>query len=275
MSSRCTPFIGVQLHADKTSQSKTVIALKGEVPEINHFQLFTHGPANANQITIDPNLISTLKRFAITFNVHGSYLCVPWKSHFLFKHTMDNFRKANAIGAKDVVIHIPYLPIVEWLPTIVKLASQIKKEKLTPKITLETAATIRHHENSYESPPKLNRLWRSIKKADIQEYVGFCIDTAHNDTKLYLDMINPECIFSIHLNGNSIVPGIHKTRDVHEIPLHKDDLIWGGLTYEQSGCRAFIEYAAAKGLLIIVEWNRTRHTTPMLREFINRITSFS
>ena len=278
------PFIGVQLHADKMSQSATVNALKTEVPAISHFQLFTHGPGNIKPINIDPNLTKILKRFNMTVNVHGSYLCVPWKnSKFLFKHTMDNFRAAHKISAQSVVLHIPYLPINDWLPDIVKLANQIKEEKLSPLIMLEQSATISHETNSYESPPKLNRLWRAIKKAGIQKYVGLCIDTAHthssgvnirtyNNAKQYLDMLDASCIQLLHLNGNSIVPGIKKTHDMHEIPLHKSDLIWGNMTYEQSGCRAFIEYCAVHGIEMVVEWNKSRHTIQMLREFIDQVT---
>jgi endonuclease IV len=276
------PFIGVHISGEHESFAEEINIIKNMIPELNHVQLFTHGPANIKPIILDPDITNTLKHHGVTMNVHGSYLSLPWRSLFLFKHTMENFRTAHSIGAEDVVLHIPYLPIVNWLPSIVKLVHQIKREKLNPIVSLETSATIQHYENSFESPAKLNRLWRAIKKAGIRDRVGFCIDTAHihasgmkirnyKDAKLYLDTIDPECMFSIQLNGNCIAPGTVKTRDMHEIPLHNDDLIWGGLTYNQSGCRAFIEYATDNGLSLTVEWNRKRHSIPMLREFIDKL----
>lgn len=274
--------IGIHLHISEPHSLTSVNAIK----EIGHVQLFTHGPASLKPIKIDAGLVRSLSKFNITLSVHGSYLSVPWRSPFLFKHTLDNFRAAHKLKAESVVIHIPFRPINEWMPSIVKLARQIKKENLSPLIMLEQSATIAHPENSYESPPKLNRLWRAIKQAGIDSQLGICIDTAHTHAsgvnirtyqhaKKYLDMLDPDCLKLIHLNGNSIRPGLKKTSDKHEIPLHITDLIWGGLSYEESGCRAFIEYANLHEINLVIEWNSKRHSVKMLREFINQVTTFS
>jgi endonuclease IV len=271
--------IGVHFRTDNASISK----LKNNIPELEHVQLFTHGPGSSKPITdIDADLVDNLARLNISINVHGSYLSVPWNSPFLFKHTLANFRSAHAIGATNVVLHIPFLPIEQWLPTITKLAHVIEKEKLTPKICLEQSPTICDKTRSYESAPKLNRLWRAIKAAGIQHCTGICIDTAHvhaggaqihtyAQAKTYLDMLDPQCLILIHLNGNSVVPGIKKTNDIHEIPLHVADLIWGEFSYIDSGCRAFVEYAAAHGIQLVVEWNTKKHTVKMLRQFLDQI----
>jgi endonuclease IV len=271
--------IGIHFRTDNES----IDVLKNKVPELEHVQVFTHGPGSSKPINdIDDELINSLERLNISINVHGSYLSVPWNSPFLFKHTLANFRSAHDIGATNVVLHIPFLPIEKWLPTIVKLARVIKKEKLSPKICLEQSPTICDNTRSYESAPKLNRLWRAIKDAGIQRYTGICIDTAHVhasgaqihtyvQAKTYLDMLDPTCLILIHLNGNSVVPGVKKTSDIHEIPLHAADLIWGKLSYMNSGCRAFVEYAAAHGIQLVIEWNTNKHTIHMLREFLDQL----
>lgn len=274
-------YIGLHLHLSD-SHTSDVAKLKENIPELAHIQVFTHGPQSTKKIKIDADFTTTLNSLNISMNVHGSYLCVPWRSSFLMHHTLENFRAAHSIRASDVVIHIPFMPINDWLISIVELTMRIKKERLSPKIMLETSATISHAKNSYETPPKLNRLWRAIQNAKISEYCGICIDTAHihaggvqirtyDDAHRYLDMCTPGMIQSIQLNGNSIAPGIHNTSDMHEIPLSSADLIWRGLSYRDSGCRAFIEYSVDHNIPCTIEWNKNRHSVDQVKTFLSDI----
>jgi endonuclease IV len=275
------PFFGVHMQKNGMTHSGALTNLLSDFPEVCDIQLFVRGPASIKSINIDPLFKKTAQQLDVDINVHGSYLCVPWKSPFLFKHTLDNFRDAHEIGGNNVVLHIPFMPINEWLPSIVKLVAQIRKDHLTPLVMMETSATIEHPQNSYESPEKLNRLTYAIYKANIHTNVVLCIDTAHihasrvqiftyNQAKRYCDKLDKRLIGSIQLNGNSVKPGKNKTSDMHEIPLSREDLIWGGMKYHESGCRAFIEMAMELNIPIIVEWNKN-HSRQSLREFINKI----
>lgn len=275
------PFIGVHLQCGTMTHSDALQDLVADFPEICDIQTFVRGPANIKKINIDSQFQRTAQKLGVEINVHGSYLCLPWRSPFLFKHTLDNFRDAHAIGGNNLVLHIPYAPIKEWLPSIIKLVARIRKERLTPLVMMETAATISHPENSYESPAKLNRLTKAIYRARVHTNVVLCIDTAHihasgvqistyEQAKKYCDALDKRLIGSVQLNGNSIVPGIQKTSDRHEIPLSPEDLIWRNMRYGDSGCRAFIELCIELNIPIVVELSKN-HSRRALREFIDKI----
>ena len=274
--------LGLHLHkAGHKSYTAALLALIKEFPMLTDVQMFVCGPQNTRCNVIDPEFVATARAKKIDINVHGSYMALPWKSTALFNHSLQNLRAAHAIGAANVIFHIPYKPLEEWFPSVEALAAQAEEEKLGPMIVLETAATIRHPTMSYESPEKLNILADAISAADLRGRVGICVDTAHifaskvdirtyEAAQKYCKKLPAGAIAEIQLNGNSIVPGDKTTRDEHEIPLSDADLIWRGLSYRESGCRAFIEYGAALNIPIVIEW-KSRHGPAQVHEFLRKM----
>ena len=54
--------------------------------------------------------------------------------------------------------------------------------------------------------------------------------------------------------------------DKHTPPLGKNDKIWGGMKYEESGCRAFVEWYLKIGSDVILE---TNHLLKESMDFLN------
>jgi endonuclease IV len=282
------PILGIHLRIGGAgSASAALTALVTAFPNTwADVQIFTHGPQSAKPVHIDPGFRALAARLKIRVWTHGSYLCVPWSKDkpFLMHHTVDNVRASHALGSHCVVAHLPWKPVDEVIAGILPVVKKMRAEALCDcKLMLETSATVSDPELSYESPEKLNRLSAGLIAAHLEDCVRICVDTAHifvagakirtyDEGKAYCDALDPRLIGMIQLNGNSIDPAKIKGRDQHEVPLSDADLIWRGLTYAQSGCRAFIEWAAARGLPIILEVNR-RHSPDAIHAFVDQVAA--
>ena len=109
--------------------------------------------------------------------------------------------------------------------------------------------------------------------------VGLCIDTAHVyiagakiktriEASRYLKKIPIGWIRLFHLNGNMYEFGV-RFGDKHAIPFAEDDQIWGqkNMTYDDSGCKEFIEYAKSFNTPVIFE-GKTEHSLSDIESFI-------
>lgn len=272
-------FIGIHMRLEGHTSAAALDDLIAKFPEIRDVQCFTHGPQSVKPVKIDvQSFKARLAHHKVRLWIHGSYICVPWKSPFLLFHTLANFRAAHALGAGCVVVHMPFREVKYIVDGIAPLIKKIREEKMTAtSLMLETSAVKQDPNNSYESPDKLNTLTAALIDAGFDDCVRICIDTAHifagkaaireqKDAIAFCDALDKRLIGMIHLNGNSIDPDKGRG-DRHEIPLTPPDLIWGGQTYESSGCKPFIDMGLALDIPLILEVNTT-HTPESIREFI-------
>ena len=273
--------IGIHLQLEGRRHVQALDETMAKFPELTDIQIFTHGPQSVKAVHIDEaEFKARLKHYGLRLWVHGSYLSVPWKSKFLAKHTLDNILAAKALGAGCVVVHIPFIDVSSVIAGILPLVHQMRDAAVCDhtKLMLETSATVSDPVKSYETPLKLNRLTAAIYGAGLEDCVRICIDSAHIfagraaigsyiQAKEYCDALDARLIGMIQLNGNSIDPDKGRG-DKHEIPMSDTDLIWGGLPYKEAGCRAFIEFAAARDIPVILEVN-PRHPDAAIRKFLD------
>lgn len=195
--------------------------------------------------------------------VHGPYSLVPWQSTprqlGYFEKEIKKCVKYNIAG---YVLHLPKLLPEEIAGAVCKL-TEIARKHGKIRVLLEMPS-LRPAEATYETPEKLNALINTISKCKGE--FDICVDTAHiwgmgQDIRTYLgarawlDRLEyPERVGLIHLNGTSIELG--GNMDVHQIPFSKEDVMWSGQFYADSGARAFIEFAQERNIDIILEINR-------------------
>lgn len=194
--------------------------------------------------------------------VHSPYSLVPWQSTpaqlGFFTSELKKCAKHNAVG---YVLHLPCMrpeDIHSAVCTLTKIAVKFKI-----KVLLEMPS-LKPSEGSYETPEKLNALVSIISTCEHKFYI--CIDTAHlwgmgQDIRTYdgarkwLSALDkPDRIGLIHLNGTSVELG--GNRDVHQVPFSEQDIMWHGISYTDSGARAFIEFAEYYKIDCIMEINR-------------------
>jgi endonuclease IV len=243
-------------------------------------QIFTHGPRNLARVKLDYDGIRALSD-VVSIYVHSSYITNPWGKHG-FDHTIDQFDSTQKIGGKGVVLHIPKIKTADVVAPVKQLADILRDKKLRPKIILEMKAVKSHATMSYESPEKINRLCEALAAAGLTpNEAGICIDTAHiyaggADIRSYAAGIHylrslkhHDWICLIHLNGNEY-DATKRAGDKHAVPLSKEDFIWKGMKYKDTGCRAFIEYAMHNSIDYILEV-KDHHTDEQVNAFIKRV----
>ncbi len=220
-------------------------------------QIFTHGPRGYNEIKMDVDGVRNAA-MGTRLYVHSSYMSNPWKSPF---HTVDQFKKAQLLGAKGVVLHIPKIDTRSIVKGVVRLARTLRQKNINVKIILEMKA-LKRHAYSLESAQKINTLIAELSKVISSEMCGICIDTAHiyagqTDIKTFesanqfLQQMDPKWISLLHLNGNQYDSSV-RAGDKHALPLSPADKIWSG-SYETSGCRAFVEWGRTNMIPFILE----------------------
>jgi endonuclease IV len=274
-------FLGIHMSLEgHKTHAEALDFIAREYPELRDVQIFTHGPKTFNAVRIDiPKLKAALAKYDMRIWTHGSYLAVPWHpnpSHTA--HTLSNVRASHTIGSGCVVVHIPFKTVDVVINGIVPLVEKMREEKLTDcKLMLETGAEVKDPTRSYESPEKLNRLTTALFEAKLEDAVRICIDTAHifagraqistyDEGKAYCDALDTRLLGMIQLNGNEYHPDVHK-RDKHAIPLTDVDQIWRGKTYNESGCKAFVDLGRRLNIPIIMEVN-PRHSKESIHSFI-------
>ena len=82
-----------------------------------------------------------------------------------------------------------------------------------------------------------------------------------------LNLADKKYIGLVHLNGNEY-KYTGKTGDKHALPLDKDDKIWPGISYKDSGCKYIIEWCNKNKVIFILEINCKRHTLVDVRNFL-------
>lgn len=239
---------------------------KEEKKLINVIQIHTHGPRNTREREINIGKIrEVIEKNHAKLYIHTSCLTYPWKdTSFMLNHSNSQIRMANQLHANGIVFHLPKLNPIQIIPALKKLITMNHISGNYTTIILEMTSQ-KPSSFSYALPEQINALTDEIKKNKISDkHVGICIDTSHifvhpdvkiqeyTDAKQYLSkLINHNYIKLFHINGNS-VSGF---RDCHTIPFAKNDLIWGDVSYQESGLRAFVMYAHKYQISMVLEIN--------------------
>jgi endonuclease IV len=245
---------------------------------LNICQVFTYGPQSRSKNHYDAELIKSLKK---KIYVHSTYLtdgywgAVEKKSETslrgYYKHIQEQLDSTNEINGTGLVIHITRKKIPIIKEGMILLQKNIKQPK-SVKIILEFRAMKSGGDCSYETAERLNELYNEIRNIKLDW--GFCIDTSHmwatgvqmNDPKLiskwFKDIKCANKIALFHLNAaKNNTFGVGK--DVHIIPLSKEDDIWGDLINNKS---YDIKKIKASSLGIIILWAK-KHKVPIIGEF--------
>jgi endonuclease IV len=262
--------------------SASIEAARATFP-LDAIQIFTHGPRFYNKLNHDYVAVKAASA-GITTIVHSSYVTDIWKGETrLTNLAIDQFKSCKDIGGCGVVLHLPKKEPAEIVAGVKLLADELDKrpDLINQKIILEMKAVKKHATKSYETPDKINNLIELLQAAGLtSDRVGICIDTAHiyaskADITTYAEAteyVNAlkyvDWICLLHLNGN-MIPNT-KARDKHAVPLGEDDFIWKDVKYEDSGCRAFIEFVRAHNIKFIVEI-KAHHTNAQINAFIDKL----
>lgn len=265
-------IIGV--HCSKKAFPSLVDAIKDKFDSISDekesligaIQIHTHGPRNTSARKINAiKIIEVMKSHNAKLFIHTSHLTYPWKdTSFHLKHADNQIRSANQLNADGIVFHLAKLSPIKLMPVIKKLIKMNHESGNRTTILLEMVSQ-KPNTYSYETPEKINKLTNELTSKNISDkQVGICIDTSHifvnpdvkirnyADAKQYLSKLtNISYIKLFHINGNCL----EGYRDCHTLPFNVDDLIWHGISYKQSGLRAFTEYAEKNNIPMILEIN--------------------
>jgi endonuclease IV len=245
---------------------------------LNTCQVFTYGPQSRSKNHYDGELLKSLKTKIF---VHSTYLTDGYwgavenqserSLNSYYKHIQEQLDSTYEIGGKGLVIHITRKKIPIIKEGMILLQKNIKQPK-TVKLILEFRAMKPSTDCSYETANRLNALYNELRNIKLDW--GFCIDTSHmwatgvqmNDAKLiskwFKDIKCGNKIVLFHLNAaKNNTFGVGK--DIHIIPLSKEDDIWGDLitnkTYD-------IKKIKASSLGIILLWAK-KHKVPIIGEF--------
>jgi endonuclease IV len=224
----------------------------------NAGQIFLWVPQKLQPIDHDPQKI---KQIAKTMNlyIHTSYLISPWsQAKYNIPLTLKQLHQQVEIGAKGVIFHIPNKPAKDLIGPLKFI---INKKPKGSHFLMENKA-YKMIENSHATPQQLNNMTDVFISAGIPlNEINYAIDTAHlhaagQEISTYKQMYDwlkglkyPNTIKLFHLNGNS-GKGF---QDVHEIIFTKNDNIWHGIPYQDSGVRAINEFAKLHKIDIIIE----------------------
>jgi endonuclease IV len=270
----------IGIHVFKGKNMAESIKTAKQLCPLNSVQIFSHGPRSMNKVGLNVNDIIA-NTGDVNLYVHSSYPTNPWNGkELIMKHTLDQLATASSIKAVGVILHIPLLPPHLVVETVVVLVRRMLDIGINDqRVILEMKAVKQHPTNSYESPEKINRLITLLKDAGLTpEHVGICIDTAHiyagkaeiHTYKQGVDYLNtiedPEWVALIHLNGN-VYDAKKRAGDKHAVPFDHEDKVWKDITYRNSGCRAFIEWAQAHNVNFILEV-KDHHTFDQVNGFV-------
>jgi endonuclease IV len=227
-------------------------------------QIFTFNPRTSNKpIKMDYKSVkSECEKNNLRLYIHASYI-IPWKNVDITTYLIkEELKVAQLVGAKGIVVHLPKETISSIMPFIISLN---KLTEFTPLIYLEFKALKSDINKTYETIEKFNKLSKALEDNKIDpKKIQICLDSAHlyssgvNEVKLfgtaekYLDSLSKTYIGLIHLNGNEF-DNKEKARDKHAIPFDSKDKIWGGIKFEESGCKAFMNYAIKNNIDYILE----------------------
>jgi len=285
---------GIQLIKGKIKSFSDALKLYAKDYHPNYVQIFTHGPRSTHQLKYNvPEFLKIAKKNKITMIIHSSYMSNLWKhvikngKKSLLPVVISELKSCEKFGAYGVVFHIPK---ISWKKFIEGVVFAVKHNPHKIKLLLEMKASTVWKQN-YMSDDDLNTLCEELANNGIKpKDAQFVIDTAHivvqrerihiktyDQAKNYLNNLKyPKYIGLLHINGSSGCGTEEhpKYRDIHEVPLSSKDLIWGGMKYKDSGCRAFIEYANKLKIPWILEVKeRIRHPKSSINNFIKKMNA--
>lgn len=272
----------IGIHTSKGKEKSIHLAISKSCTKYAPWtQIFVVGPRTPEPCKIDiPELWKLGKKYSIF--VHEPYACNMWKD---VNSILTTIEISHSIGSAGVVVHLPKKSPDVVVGQLVKLMAVLDEKNIDTPIILETPSNKPDPLMSYETSEKLNRLIGMLEDKDIlSDRVSICIDTAHvyiagapvvdyEDAKIYLNSISPGWIRLFHLNGNVYEFG-KRFGDKHAIPFADDDQIWGvkKISYDKSGCRAFMEYSMENNIPVIFE-GKASHKASDIAKFINNINS--
>jgi endonuclease IV len=137
-------------------------------------QIFVAGPRNYAP-TITPAVAEKIKNLGFPTSVHGAYVDKPWSGS---AQAIGNIKRemdlARLCGASGVVVH---LGSASATPTFIDAVRAITAGD-GPLLWLEIQAA-KPSPLTYETPEKLQALFKRLEDAGCARRIGLCIDTAH------------------------------------------------------------------------------------------------
>ncbi len=252
-------MLGIHVSKDSNASMKESIINTCKKFNINTCQIFVAGPRTRIIRKIEP-----VKNINII--VHSSYItsALFWrlndkKDIQLFKEEL----QASAAISSNFIVHLPKATTLK-LPDLVKSVKKFLPlfEENKVNLCLEHIAS-----GELNIADSWNSFCDSFFKTIKSKYVKLVLDTAHlwssglnpttyKSTKKFLDNFKYiDKVNMLHLNGS--YRNINSHIDKHARPMSKNDLIWGPIisekAYQESGIRAFIEYAKKYNWVIILE----------------------
>lgn len=229
------------------------IKYESKLLRLTAVSLFTSGPQNSrrNKIQYTP-----MKQFCDDNNIsripHSSFVTsVIWhitranqkdeKSKYAIRLLSDQLQDCTKIGGLGTVVHIPR----QEISTVVEALEVISNYKRAnwAEVILELPASKPDDLLTYETADKLNKIVAAIMKSKTTLKWCLCIDSAHQyagavnfktDWDSWLSELTPETkskIKVIHFNG-ALGENYGNGKDLHIIPLSKDDALFGDLVSE-------------------------------------------
>ena len=252
-----------------------------EFKNLKAIQIFTHGPKSTKKIKIDYTKFKKDTK-NIKVIVHSSFLSNLWSDKkYILYHCLEQLEVCKNINAIGLVLHLPQLQPEQLITDLKILLNKMNLKKIKQKIILEMIAIGTN--NIYSESEQLNELINVLKTNGVSsDQIGICIDTAHiytggakiysyNDAKKYMDNIHDKnYITLIHLNGNEFKYS-GKSGDKHALPLDKNDKIWEGILYHNSGCKYIIDWCIKNDVVYILEINSNRHKLVDVHNFLKVI----
>lgn len=252
---------------DTGSRNRSVLdAIVEDLTELNLnvAQIFAHGPRTRAPVEMDrQEIIKWMHKHNSTLIIHSAYVTIAvWKSMHL--RQFDNeMASAKELGALGLVLHMPLEPIESIARKVVTLVKRVPKGT---NLLLENPSSKPSNTISY--PHQLNQLCDLVEaECPGSTKWGFCIDTAHlwacgldisskEAMQSWLDALTCRSkIKAFHLNGSMNELG--SAKDVHAIPLGKDDLLWGRWADKpgHSGLAAVVQFCKAHQVPMVLEIN--------------------
>ena len=294
--SKKSTLLGCDDNKKRKARSTLLKAIKEDVQVLNlqAVQIYTHGPRRYSKNKLQHNEINKFIELKnINLTIHCSHILsnTIWKfDRSLIKEP--NSKEPNSKEAKDKNTRVLKLLISEIIsakelnaPLLIHLPRGIKPKMMKSvlrvisyyafqynvKIIFENIPAKICPENkgsNYSHGKDLNKLYNVINKIFKSEW-GFCIDTAHlwssaipistkADQNKWFKSLKKETlekITLIHLNGSSYKTW-NKNRDMHVIPMSKDDDIYNSENIKNSGVTAIVNFAKQRNIPIILEINR-------------------
>ena len=290
-------MLGIHIHKGKRDTNCLAIDQDSEFFNINCGQIYVVNPRSSKKIKLE-NMTNDIKKLIkkknfklfvhVSHTTNGFWSDDEKKEISGFNLLLNQMKTAEKINADGIVLHLPKRHYKYVSDRIEKYKNNFNKININ--LLLEHP-TYKSDENcSYETPSKLNRLTKHIKKIKLKKW-GYVIDTAHlwssiteldrkNGYKIEtyqgannwindIDKNTKEKIKLIHFNGSHNKHSSNK--DKHAIPIFgkynnkkskkiEIDNIWSKYLdskreIKKNSMHRFIEFAKEINIPLIIEMN--------------------